>query len=266
MSCAVSSNVDRQQSSVEWNQAAVLIAKIAKICPRCCFPHAPPTSHHSGLFPNVGQPEGEGEVDMSSTLQRAPADVWDKWESERVTDLKPRPVDVMDEPPPPPRRSLGRRALRRSVRFLITLGIGIAGTLAWQAYGDEARQMAAMAYPAQLGWIAPQVAPDAAATQGAAATLASAAPAGASADQQQLNSLSLNVAAMRQSVEQLATQVASAQQQMSGEIARLQASEQDILSKIATPPPRPAPVAARKPPPPPQALAPPPPPPAAQVR
>jgi hypothetical protein len=71
---------------------------------------------------------------------------------------------------------------------------------------------------------------------------------------------------MRQSVEQLATQVASAQQQMSGEIARLQASEQDILAKIATPP-RPAPVAARKPaPPPPQALAPPPPPPAAQVR
>jgi hypothetical protein len=126
--------------------------------------------------------------------------------------------------------------------------------------------MMAMAYPAQLGWIAPQAAPDAP-TQSAPATLASAAPAAPavpSVDQQQLNALSLNLAAMRQSVEQLATQVASAQQQMRGDIARLQASEQDILTKIATPPPRPAPVAARKPAPPPQALAPPPP--AAQVR
>jgi pyruvate/2-oxoglutarate dehydrogenase complex dihydrolipoamide acyltransferase (E2) component len=200
---------------------------------------------------------------MSSTLQRAPADLWDKWDSAQVTDLRPRPVEAMDEPPPPPQRSLGRRALRRSVRFVITLGLGIVGTLAWQAYGDDARQMMAMAYPAQLGWIAPQAAPDAP-TQSAPATLASAAPAAPSVDQQQLNALSLNLAAMRQSVEQLATQVASAQQQMRGDIARLQASEQDILTKIATPPPRPAPVAARKPAPPPQALAPPPP--AAQVR
>jgi hypothetical protein len=199
---------------------------------------------------------------MSSTLQRAPADLWDKWDSARVTDLRPQPVGVeaMDEPPPPPQRSLGRRALRRSVRFLFTLGIGIVGTLAWQAYGDDARQIMAMAYPGQLGWIAPQAAPDAPATQSAPATLAAAAPAAPSADQQQLNSLSLNVAAVRQSVEQLATQVASAQQRMSGDIARLQASEQDILNKIATPPPRPAPV--RKPPP--QTLAPPPP--AAQAR
>jgi hypothetical protein len=186
---------------------------------------------------------------MSSTLQRAPADAWDKWDSARVTDLRPRPVEVMDEPLPPPRRSLGRRALRRSVRFLITLGIGIVGTLAWQAYGDDAREMLAMAYPAQLGWIAPQAASAAAAAQSAPATLAAAASAAPSPDQQQLNSLSLNLAAVRQSVEQLATQVASAQQQMSGDIARLQASEQDILNKIATPPPRPAPVAARKPPP-----------------
>jgi pyruvate/2-oxoglutarate dehydrogenase complex dihydrolipoamide acyltransferase (E2) component len=196
---------------------------------------------------------------MSSTLQRAPADVWDKWDSTRVTDLRPRAVEVMDEPPPP-EPSLGRRALRRCVRFLITLGIGIVGTLAWQAYGDDARQMIAMAYPGQLEWIAPQAAPVAPAAQSASATPASAAPAVPALDQQQLNSLSLNLAAVRQSVEQLATQVASGQQQMSGDIARLQASEQDILTKIATP--RPAPVAARKPAPPPPAA----PPPAAPVR
>jgi len=204
---------------------------------------------------------------MSSTLQHAPADFWDKLDPTRVTDLRPRPVEVMDEPPPPQQRSLGRRALRRFVRFFITLGVGIVGTLAWQAYGDDARELMAMTYPGQLGWIAPQAAPGAPAAQGAPMTLAAAAPAAPSLDQQQLNSLSLNLAAVRQSVEQLATQVASAQQQMSGDIARLQASEQDILNKIAAPPPRPAPVAARKPPPPPPpAAAAPTAPPAAQVR
>jgi hypothetical protein len=204
---------------------------------------------------------------MSSTLQRAPADFWEKWDSTRVTDLRPRPVEVAEEPPPPPRRPLGRRALRRFLRVMITLGVGVVGTLAWQTFGDDARQMMAMGYPDQLGWIAPQAAPTAPATPSAPAPLASAAPAVPSSDQQQLNSLSLNLAAVRQSVEQLATQVASAQQQMSGDIARLQASEQDILNKIAAPPPRPAPVAARKPPPPPPpAAAAPTAPPAAQVR
>jgi hypothetical protein len=54
---------------------------------------------------------------------------------------------------------------------------------------------------------------------------------------------------VRQSVDQLATQVASGQQQMSGDIAKLQSSEQNILNKIAAPPPRPAPAPVHKPPP-----------------
>jgi len=197
---------------------------------------------------------------MNSTVQRAPADFWDKWDASRVTDLRPRPVELTEEPlpPPPPQRPVGRRAGRRFLRFVITLGIGVGGTLAWQTYGDDARQMAAMAYPEQLGWIAPQAASTVAAAPSTPATVAAAAPAAPALDQQQLNSLSLNLAAVRQSVEQLATQVASAQQQMSGEIARLQASEQDILNKIAAPAPRPAPVAARKPPPPPAPTASPP--------
>jgi hypothetical protein len=198
---------------------------------------------------------------MNSTHQRAPEEFWDKWGASRVTDLRPRPVEMTHEPlPPPPQRSLGSRAVRRFLRLVITLAIGVGGTLAWQTFGDDARQMAAMAYPEQLGWIAPQAAATPAAAPSAPATLASAAPAAPSLDQQQLNSLSLNIAAVRQSIEQLGTQVVSAQQQMSGEIARLQASEQDILNKIAAPAPRPAPVVARKPPPPPAptALSPPP--------
>ena len=191
---------------------------------------------------------------MTATLQRTPPDFWDKWDSARAGEVRPRPVEVRYEQPPPPlrrRRSLGRRALRAVLRFLITLAIGVGGTLAWQAYGDDSRQLLANAYPQQLGWIAPQPTTTALAPQNAPAAPASDAPVAPAIDQQQLKSLSLNLAAVRQSVEQLATQVAAGQQQMSGDIAKLQASEQDILAKIAAPPPRPA--APRKPAPPPQA-------------
>ncbi len=177
---------------------------------------------------------------MTATVERATTDFRDRWEAMRSL----RPIALTNVPLRRREPSLGRRTLRAFVRFLITFGVGVGGTLAWQAYGDEAKQMLATAYPGPLGWIAPQ-AP-------AAAPVAQSAPPAPSIEQQQLNALSLNLAAVRQSVEQLATQVASGQQQMSDEIARLQASEHDILSKIATPPPRPAPVAARKPAPAPQ--------------
>jgi hypothetical protein len=59
---------------------------------------------------------------------------------------------------------------------------------------------------------------------------------------------------MRQDVDRLAAQLSFGQQQMAGDIAKLQASEHDILNKISAPPPRPAAAPARKPvlPPPPQ--------------
>jgi len=172
---------------------------------------------------------------MSSTAEHA--DLWDdKWDRQRQSGTMA---------PPRPKHSVVGRALRTSFRFLITLGIGIGGTLAWQAYGDEAREMAATAYPERLGWIAPQAATtDAGMSNGSAAMAAPGAP----VMDQQMNTLAYNLAAVRQTLDQLAAQVASGQQQMSGDIARLQASEQDILIRLATP--RPAPVPARKPVPP----------------
>jgi hypothetical protein len=193
---------------------------------------------------------------MTASLQRVPTDFWDKWDSTRITDARPQLVEAMNEAPPPPQpprreRSVGRRALRSFLRFVITLGVGVGGTLAWQAYGDDARQLMAAAYPGQLGWVAPQPTTNALATQSAPAAPVSDAPTAPPVDQQ-LNALSLNLAAVRQSVEQLSAQVATGQQQLSGDIASLRASEQDILAKMSTPPPRPAP---RKPAPPPQATA-----------
>jgi hypothetical protein len=118
------------------------------------------------------------------------------------------------------RPSIVRRAARRVTRFLIVFCIGVATTLAWQSYGDLARAMIANSYP-QLGWLAPaaalvaQTAPD-----DTAARAPTAAP---SADMQQLKELSLGLDAVRQSVDQLASQVAAGQRQMTGDIAKLQA-------------------------------------------
>lgn len=188
---------------------------------------------------------------MSSTLSPAPADFWDKYHADRSPEVNPIPPQAREQRivrAPRPRR----RPLRAFLRFVITLGLGVGGTLAWQAYGDMARQIAAMTYPDQLGWLAPPApSADAAATPAAAPAV----PAGVAAavpppafDPQQLNALSLGLAGVRRSVDELASQIASGQQQMAGDIARLQSSEQDILSKMSAPPPRQTtPAAARKP-------------------
>jgi hypothetical protein len=130
------------------------------------------------------------------------------------------------------------RPRKRPLRFLIAVGIGVAATLGWQSYGDAAREIVASSYP-QLGWLAPQ----AAAAQTAPATIAAAT---ASLDQQELRTVSLGLAAVRQRVDQLAAQVAAGQEQMTRDFtAKLHAVEQDILDKISPPPPAAAPV--RKP-------------------
>jgi hypothetical protein len=137
-------------------------------------------------------------------------------------------------PRPKRRPSRGKRSSHALLRFLITLGAGVAATLAWQSYGDAAREMIANSSP-QLGWLAPQAA---ALAQGASDTVAPTEPAAPSPDLQQLQAISLDLAAVRQSVDQLAAQVASGHQQIAGDIAALQAAQQAILRKISAPPPR----------------------------
>ena len=99
--------------------------------------------------------------------------------------------------------------------------------------------MIASASP-QLGWLAPQAAPVA---RTAPDVIAPAAPATPSPDQQQLNALLLGLAAVRQSVDQLA----AGQEQMTRDITKLQTAAQGIFDKISAPPPRPAGATARKP-------------------
>jgi hypothetical protein len=72
-------------------------------------------------------------------------------------------------------------------------------------------------------------------------------PATPSPDLEQLKSMSLGLAVVRQSVDRLAAQVAAGQEQMIREITKLQAAEQDVLHKISAPPPRPAAAPGQKP-------------------
>jgi hypothetical protein len=160
---------------------------------------------------------------MASTVSRTG--------SEFSADLSSRPSREMIKRP-----SLGKRASRSLTRFLVIFCSGVAATLAWQSYGDAAREMIANSYP-QLSWLAPQAAPLAQTASDMPAPAPSATPS------PELKQLSLAFATMRQSVDQLA----ASQQQMADGIAKLAADQQELLHKISAPPPRPAPAPARKP-------------------
>ena len=165
---------------------------------------------------------------MASTLPCVRTDSpVDRWSDEPLTlDLGQR--DASASPPSPDKRSS-----RGLLRFLITICIGVASTLAWQSYGDVARQMIAK--------LASQAAP---LMQAASNRVTPAEPATPSDDLQQLKAMSPDLAAVRQSVDQLAAQL----QQMAGDVATMQAAQQAILRKVSTPsppPPRPAAAPAR---------------------
>jgi hypothetical protein len=162
-----------------------------------------------------------------------------RWATEPSVDANVRPTNDRF---PNKRPSLGKRTSHALARFVITVCIGVAATVAWQSYGDAAREVIASSSP-QLGWLAPQAAPVAQ----AAPMVARAAPATPSPDLEQLKAVSLGLAMVRQSVDQLAAQLAAGQEQLTRDIAKLHATEQDILHKIAAPPPRPDAASAHKP-------------------
>ena len=168
-------------------------------------------------------------VPDASAASKKGASTFDTLPSEFSADLSTRPS----------RDAIIQRPSRGLGRFLIIFCTGVAATLAWQSYGDAAREMIANSYP-QLSWLAPQAAPLA---QPASDTPAPAPSAIPSPEQQQIKEMSLAFATMRQSVDQLA----AGQQQMADGIAKLTADQQQLLQKISAPPPRPAAAPARKP-------------------
>ena len=129
--------------------------------------------------------------------------------------------------------------LRRLARSVITFYIGVAATLAWQSYGDEARQIIASLSP-QLSWLAPQAAA-APAVPDANEEITRSVDRIVAANQEQIaRSVDRIVAASQEQIARSVAQLAADQEQMAREIIRLQAISQYGLYKIADPPPRPA--------------------------
>jgi hypothetical protein len=134
--------------------------------------------------------------------------------------------------------SFGKRASRAFVRYLIACCVGVGGTLAWQSYGDAARQTVAT-WGAEHGWPMAWLSPgevvnanpprpERTATQGAPETAG-----GSSSDFQQLKTMTLGMAATLTTMRERIEQLAAGQQQTTGDIAKLQAAEQEIRHKIA---------------------------------
>jgi hypothetical protein len=147
---------------------------------------------------------------------------------------------------------LKRRGSRRFARFLLAICIGVAATLAWQSYGEEAKQIIATKAP-ELGWSpeakqmiaswvhefgwtksptavrpsaleTPQAAP---VVQTAPEPVASKVPAAPSLDPEQMQQLTRSLTTLQQTVLQLA----AGQDRMAREMARLEADLVDILLK-----------------------------------
>src|SRR5713101_902058 len=116
------------------------------------------------------------------------------------------------------RPSIGRRIFRTLTRFSIAVLIGAGATLGWQSYGDAAKEMLVARAPT-LAWVL------------SVSTTKSPVVAATSTDpMQQLAPLAFNLDIVRRSVEQ----VAAKQEQMTQNIAALQAVEEDIRQKMSS--------------------------------
>jgi hypothetical protein len=144
---------------------------------------------------------------------------------------------------------------RRFARFLLAICIGVAGTLAWQSYGEATKQIIATRAPELgwspeskqmiastiqwLGWTKPPAGPE----KTDAGTVASKAPIAPSLDAAQVQQMAQNLAAVRETVQELA----AGQTQMAREIDKLESAVVEILMKMPERSPQPPAAPARKP-------------------
>ena len=116
------------------------------------------------------------------------------------------------------RPSISGRIFRGFIRFVVTVMIGVGGTLAWQSYGDVAREMVVARAPA-LAWLLPPTRLPV--FSGLSNPAQQSAPPASSLD------------AVRRNVEQLAAR----QEQIAQYLAALLAMEADVRQKLAFTPP-----------------------------
>lgn len=125
----------------------------------------------------------------------------------------------------PGRPSISRRVFRTVVRFAFAVLVGVGATLGWQSYGDRASPMIKTWAPS-LTWLLP----GSTAAPPAAATLPELV--------EQLKPMSLDLAIVRRSLEQLAAnqnQLAAKQDVLAQNLAALQEVEQEVRQGVHTP-------------------------------
>jgi hypothetical protein len=135
-------------------------------------------------------------------------------------------------------------------RQLVAVLTAVAAALAWQSYGDAAKQVIATKAP-ELGWspeakqmIASWTKPPASPEKIAPETAAPKAPPAPSLDPAQVQRITQSLAAMRETLQELA----GSQGSMARDIARLESAVAEILLKIPEPLSQPSAAPARKPP------------------
>jgi hypothetical protein len=141
------------------------------------------------------------------------------------------PGDLNNDRYPGGRSWVGEPALLPLVRFLIIFCIGVFATLVWRTYG--AREMIANSYP-QLSGLTPQSEPG---PQNASDVIGPASRTVSSADQQQPNAIVLDLDGARQSIDRIATSLASSQARMTSSADRIATTQEQIgrsLDRIAT--------------------------------
>ncbi len=137
------------------------------------------------------------------------------------------------------RPSRARRASRAFIRYVVAICIGVAATLAWQSYGEATKQMIAMRAP-QLGWSPEAQQMIASSIQWLGWTQPAAGPENtapetvapkASLDPAQAQQMTQSLAALRETVEQLA----AGQDQVAREIGQLESVIAELVLKIPEP-------------------------------
>ena len=166
-----------------------------------------------------------------SSSQYHERDFTPEWPTPRLANMQnwptPRPSNMQNSE----KRSIGWRIFRVFARYSIMFLIGIGATLAWQSYRDEATEIVRTEAPS-LAWLLPGSTPKPPPDDQSSTTAAASSP-------QLVQQLEPGFAAVRHSVEQLATkveQLAAKQDQMAQNIATLQSVEQEVSQKLSPPP------------------------------
>jgi hypothetical protein len=197
-----------------------------------------PTDNNVGVYRHHGLTRGRGDQhEIDVPMSTMPSHTQPEFSAPSFL-VKPPveafsipPTELKSDRPHDGRRSFRKRTSLAFAYYMMVFSVGVAATLAWQIYGDAARRLIATAT--------------------------------STSDQQQLNAISLDLDAVRRSIDGLAigigtsiaSSIATSQEQttrsidrltasleqMTHEIAKLQAVEQYVLHKSSEPPPHPAP-------------------------